>query len=400
MALFDKLTIKAIMMSSIVIPIIVVIFNLLSFMLFKSLMSEVVYISINIALNLLLIAVLLFSLKRILKPLQIFNDHMLQLCNFDLRPGPVCAWLIENPDREDEFGQLARKLKAFREPIQALLLDLMNESIEKLSTNQFKMSIIIENNAKNVHRESLEVETVSAAATELAASAVDVANSAQQAELVTTSAISVVNVSMETLRRDEMIADKMNKSMLDSLDIVNKLKTHSEKISSVIDVIRSISDQTNLLALNAAIEAARAGEKGRGFAVVADEVRALAGKTQKATSDIQGSISELQALSQSANDFMTQNVDLVKDSLNIGTELTAAFQDISIKVNEISDINNMVSTAAEEQSSVTQEISHRLEEINTIALGNIDASNKTEELNKEITALTLRLKTQTSRFVV
>lgn len=400
MVLFDKLTIKMILTTAIVVTCISLIFNIELILFSKDSSFGSYYIGFNIILNIIVVIVMYIAMQRTLKPLKVFNEHLIQLCNFDLRPGPVCAWLIKNPDRDDEFGQLARNLKAFREPIHSLIYDLTNESLKKLSLNQSEMSVIISHNSKNVHRESLEVETVAAAATELAASAVDVSNNALQADAATTSATSVVNVSMKTLHRYEIIADKMNQSMIDSLDIVNKLKAHSETISSVIDVISSISDQTNLLALNAAIEAARAGEKGRGFAVVADEVRALAGKTQKATSDIQGSISELQGLSQSANDFMTQNVSLVKDSVNIGTELTAAFEEISVKVNEISDINNMVSTAASEQSSVTQEISHRLEEINAIALENIDASNKTEKVNDEITSLTLRLKTQTAAFIV
>nr|WP_276561126.1 methyl-accepting chemotaxis protein [Vibrio scophthalmi] len=192
----------------------------------------------------------------------------------------------------------------------------------------------------------------------------------------------------------------MSLSMTQTSEIMNELNTQSERISSVIEVISSISDQTNLLALNAAIEAARAGEQGRGFAVVADEVRSLAAKTQSSTIDIQNTIGTLQTLSHSAHQFTNTNMTLMKECQTIGVELEEAFHVIVDKVQNVADITLMGAAAAEEQSSVANDISQRLEKINTIALENINNARQTAQVNENITILSEELKRETSVFTV
>ncbi len=165
---------------------------------------------------------------------------------------------------------------------------------------------------------------------------------------------------------------------------VTKLGDSSEEIGNIIKLITSIAEQTNLLALNAAIEAARAGEAGKGFAVVANEVKELARETAKATEDISKKIVAIQNNTQGAILSITQIGNIIKQISEIQNTIASAVEEQTVTTNEIA---KNISEAARGSGEIARNISGVADAAHSTANGAVQTQKASEELAKMLADL-------------
>ncbi|MGV8917969.1 MAG: methyl-accepting chemotaxis protein [Pseudomonas sp.] len=179
-----------------------------------------------------------------------------------------------------------------------------------------------------------------------------------------------------------------------------RLREDGERIGGVLSVIRAVADQTNLLALNAAIEAARAGEAGRGFAVVADEVRGLAQRTQRSTEEIETLIAALHGGTQHATELMRESESMSLSSVTLAREAGDVLSEIRQSVSLIQSMNSLIATAADQQTQVSEQISHNLARVRDIADESAESSARTATASLELSRLGGDLSVLVQRFRV
>ncbi len=321
--------------------------------------------------SVLLLGVIYWVLQnKFKKPLQTTVRHLNLLAEGDLRNKITVKTY-------DEIGQMRTAI----DKAQHFQIDMMGQIVsasDQLCRDADEVNSSSSKVANSIQLTTSRLEQVAAAVTQMSSTIQEVAQNAQTAAYAARSADDSAKKGMDVMNSTIDTINHLANEVQAASDVIKKLEDDTNSVGTVLDVIRGIAEQTNLLALNAAIEAARAGEQGRGFAVVADEVRSLAQRTQESTAEIQQIIENVQSGAKNAVVVMNSGSNSTQNCVNQAQLAGNALTEITDSVNQIHLMNTQIATAAEEQTTVANDISKNINEIahvNNENHGNIQSFN-------------------------
>jgi methyl-accepting chemotaxis protein len=302
-------------------------------------------------------------------------------------------------DRRDEMGHLQNSMQRMSVSLRELIGGI-SAGVSRISGAAEQLSAATVQTNAGVNSQRVETDQVATAMNQMAATVQEVARSAEQASQAATEADSQAREGDRVVNEAITQIEQLAREVGHSIEAMTRLTHESEKIGSVLDVIKSVSQQTNLLALNAAIEAARAGEAGRGFAVVADEVRGLAQRTQQSTEEIEELIGGLQSGTQQVASILDNSRALTDHSVELSRQAGMALSNIARTVSTIQGMNQQIATASEEQSAVAEEINRSVLNVRDLSEQTAGASEQTAESSAQLAQLGSELQKMVGQFRV
>lgn len=301
------------------------------------------------------------------------------------------------PKTDDEIGQLAVNFNVFVANMHSMVCRLRDIS-QNLAIQASTTAKSAEDRNQRIQDQMGEINLVATAINEMAAATQEISGNADNTAGTAEKTVVVSQHGAELVNQSQVSIGNLANEVEMAAQVITELHANAQNINTILVTIQNIAEQTNLLALNAAIEAARAGEQGRGFAVVADEVRVLSQRTHTSTQEIQQMIDALQSTTLKTVHIMKESHQLADTSVNDAQSASDSLGEITVSVSQINDMATQIATAAEEQSTVTAEITRNTEAVRDVSHELTQETEQAAEQASHLSDLSEELREEINRF--
>ncbi len=280
------------------------------------------------------------------------------------------------PVGTDEISRLVQGVKTTCEALSRAIGQVRSSSEDVAHTSN-ALSTAAQQVRSGSEAQSESAAAMAAALEQMSTSINHVSSLADDARALAQSASNGATEGSRQIKAMVQEISRMAQTIEESTEHAQQLGAESERIGSIVNVIRGVADQTNLLALNAAIEAARAGEMGRGFAVVADEVRKLAERSASSAKEITAMVLAIQERSRTMSQSMGNTATQMRLGLDMAENADQSVQTIDAEAKKVTTVIDDVSLALKEQASSSHELANQVEKIvqmveeNSTAVGQV-----------------------------
>lgn len=363
-------------------------------------MSVLVYVILAIMVVVILVSVVVsmkfatFVAKLFAEPIIMVKDASAELAKGNLNISVEKMYPDEIGEMTESFEEAAENLRMYIHELSRGLGEIAQGNFNIYTDVDFKgdfkeledaIEMIIASLSAafgNIHESSAQVsmgagqmaegaQSLAEGATNQAASVEELTATIQNITQTIVSSTEKTQKSYHDAERFKLEAEKSNEDIKNLNAAMERINETSKEIANIITAIEDIASQTNLLSLNASIEAARAGEAGKGFAVVADQIGKLAADSAASAVDtkrlIENAISEVEngneitVRTTKAIESVIQGIAVLAESTNEISEMSMsqaeAMKQLEIGVEQIAEVIQNNSAAAEETSATSEELS-------------------------------------------
>lgn len=134
--------------------------------------------------------------------------------------------------------------------------------------------------------------------------------------------------------------------------------------------------------------------------MVADEVRTLAARTQSSTHEIEEMVGRLQSGATAAVKVMNEGRESAKMSVEKSASASQALDTITGMITTMDEMSAAISSAANEQSQVAEDINRGIVNISEIAEHTADGAKESSAAVETMAALSAQLQDAAAKFKV